>query len=103
MSELTLISAHKRPLKPLIQSALENELRFLDAGIRQGEKRVAEFEARYQIPTAEFIRKYENDEIQENLDFDDWIGEYRLLGRLKEKAETLQGVKILCFKRSRIM
>jgi hypothetical protein len=45
------------------------------------------------MSTQEFISTYENDEIEENLDFDEWIGEFRLLERLREKVETLRGIR----------
>ncbi len=93
MSELTLVSAHKRPLKPLVQAALENELRLLEAGIRRTEKRLGLFEAKYRLSTAKFIRKYENDELDETLDYAEWVGEQRMLARLLEKRETLRGVR----------
>ena len=87
MSELTLVSTHKRPLKPLVQAALENELRLLEAGIRRTEKRLSLFETKYRLSTTEFIRKYENDELEENLEFAEWVGEQRMLARLLEKKE----------------
>ena len=93
MSELTLISTHKRSLKPLVQAALENELRLMEAGIRRTEKRLSLFETKYRLSTAEFIRKYENDELAENLEFAEWVGEQRMLARLLEKKETLGGVR----------
>ena len=93
MSELTLVSVNERPLKPLVQAALENELRFLEAGIRRTEKRLSLFEIKYRLPTTEFIRKYENDELEENLEFAEWVGEQRMLARLREKKETLKGVR----------
>jgi ferritin len=39
--------------------------------------------------STEFLRRYENNELQETLDFAEWVGEYRLLERLREKADTL--------------
>ena len=93
MSELTLVSTHKRPLRPLVQAALENELRLLEAGIRQTEQRLSAFEAKYQLSTADFQRRYESDELTETLDFAEWVGETRLLERLREKVETLRGVR----------
>ena len=93
MSELTLISSHKRQLKPLVQAALENELRLLEAGIRRTEKRLSQFETKYRLSTAEFIRKYENDALDENLELAEWIGEQRMLTHLLEKRETLREVR----------
>ena len=93
MTELTLVSPHQRPLRPLVEAALANELRLLEAAIRRTEQRLQEFEARYQLPTDEFIRRFENDEFKETLEFAEWVGEYRLLERIREKADTLRGIK----------
>jgi hypothetical protein len=93
MTELTLISTAQRPLRPLVEAALANELRLLEAGIRRTEQRLHKFEAKYQLPSAEFIRRFENDEFEETLEFAEWIGENRLLERLREKADTLKGIE----------
>ncbi len=93
MTELTLVSTYGRSLKPLVKAALENELRLLEAGVQRAEQRVRSFEAQYGLKTSEFIEKYENDEIEETLEFAEWIGEFRLLTRMREKVETLRGVK----------
>lgn len=93
MAELTLVSTSQHSLKPLVEAALTNELRLLETGIRRTEQRLQEFEAKYQLPTAEFIRRYEHNEFAETLEFAEWIGEYRLLERLREKAETLRGIQ----------
>lgn len=93
MTELTLISTHQRPLKSLVEAALANELRLLQAGVQRTEQRLDEFEAKYQLSTSEFIRRYEADEFEETLDFAEWIGEYRLLEKLLEKIDVLQGIQ----------
>ena len=93
MTELTLISSHKRPLKPLVEAALNNELRLLEAGIRRTQKRLQAFEDQHGLTTEDFIRRYEDDQLDETLEISEWIGEYRLLERLQEKAETLRGIR----------
>jgi len=93
MAELTLISPRERQLRPVVEAAIRTELRLLGVGIRRTEQKVREFEARYGLPSAEFIRRYEQDELEETLEFAEWIGEYRLLQRLREKANTLQEIR----------
>lgn len=92
MTELTLISTHSRPLKPLIEAALANEARLLEAGIRRTEERLNAFETKYNLPTPEFIRRYENDEFEETLEFAEWIGEFRMAEMLREKLDVLRGI-----------
>lgn len=94
MAELTLLCSRKRPLKALVEAALHNELRLLEAGIRRTQQKLQELEARYGVSTAEFRRRYENNEQEETLEFTEWIGESRLLERLQEKADTLREIRV---------
>jgi hypothetical protein len=93
MAELTLVSPSQRPIQPLVEGALQNELRLLEAGIRRSEQRLQEFETRYGLSTIDFIQRYENDVLEETLEFAEWIGEYRLRERLLEKAEALRAIR----------
>lgn len=93
MHELKLVSKSKHQLKPIVEAALKNELRLIEAGIRQTEQRLNKFEEKYQRKTRDFIDRYENDEFEETMDFIEWIGESRLLERLREKADTLKDIK----------
>ena len=45
------------------------------------------------MQTEEFITRYENDKIEETMDFAEWVGEYRMLERLREKADTLRDIR----------
>ena len=93
MTDIKLVSKGKRQLKPLVEAALANQLRLLQAGIRQTEERLKKFENQFQMNTQDFISRYENDEIEETLDKGEWIGEARLLKRLQEKAETIRDIR----------
>ena len=93
MTDLRLVSTHKRELKTLGKAAIGNELRLLEAGVRRTERRLREFEKKYRLGTQDFVARYESDKLKETLDFDEWIGECRMLERLKEKAETLRDIR----------
>jgi hypothetical protein len=92
MTQPVLTSSKNRSLRPLVEAALRNELRILQAGIRRTAQRLESFEEQYDLPSAVFIKRYEIDEFQETLDFAEWIGEYRLPERLREKTDTLESV-----------
>ena len=72
------------------EAALANELRLMEAGIRRTEQRILEFEQKYHLGSEDFIARYENDEMEETMDFDEWIGEFRLLELVREKVDTLK-------------
>ena len=82
MTGLRLVSTRKHLLKPLVE-----------AGIRRTEQRILEFEQKYHLRSQDFIARYENDEMEETMDFDEWIGEFRLLERLREKVDTLKDIR----------
>jgi hypothetical protein len=93
MAELTLRSPRQLSLKPLVQAALQNELRLLQAGIQRSQKKLQAFEGRYGFATDEFLQRYENNQIEETLELAEWIGEYRMWERLREKAQGLREVQ----------
>lgn len=93
MATLTLVSSRNHPLQPLVEAALAKELNSLEAAIQRTEQRLSEFEQKYQMSTAEFLVRYENDELAETLEFAEWTGEHRLLARLHEKAETVREIQ----------
>ena len=74
MNDVKLISKRDRQIKPLVEAALANELRLLETGIRQTEQRLQEFEKKHQMRTQDFISNYENNEIEETMEFAEWIG-----------------------------
>src|SRR5258706_9814030 len=92
MATLALISSRESPIQALVEAALANELRLLEVGIQRTEQRLSEFEQAHHLQTAEFVTRYENDELPETLEFAEWIGEYRLLTRLRDKAETVREI-----------
>lgn len=93
MSQLTLTSSHKHPIKPLVTAALTNELHRLKAGVSRTEQRLHEFEEKYQMSTDKFVQQFLDDELDETLEFAEWMGEYKLLERLNEKVAALQGIE----------
>jgi hypothetical protein len=93
MATLTLVSTRDHPLQPLVEAALTNELRLLEASMQRTGDHLLEFEQTHHMTTAEFVSRYENDELPETLEFAEWMGEYRLLARLQEKAETVREIQ----------
>lgn len=95
MSQLTLVSPDERSIKPLIESALLERAKILEAAIRQTEDRLGTFEQRYDLNTPEFLTRFAQNQYQHSDDFDDWIGESRMLDRLREKLTRLESIKIV--------
>ena len=47
MTTVTLTSAKERPLRHLVEAAIENQLRLLQAGISRTQERLQSYEAEY--------------------------------------------------------
>lgn len=94
MTELTLVSNGNRPIRSLVEAALTNEYQELLQGLQKTQDRVYSFEKKYKMTTDEFLRRYAEDEFQHSFDFDEWIGESRVLTHLSEKAETLRSIQV---------
>ena len=77
----------------MVETARANEVRLLEVGIHRTERRLRAFEATHRMTTKDFVRRFENDELDETLELAEWIGEYRLLQRLSDKTEALRGVR----------
>ncbi len=92
MPELKLIYPEKREIRSIVEAALHNELRLLEAGIRQTESRLRKFEEKYNMTTESFVSEYENDAIGETVEYAEWIGESKMLERLNDKSEALKSI-----------
>ncbi len=92
MPEIKLLFSGKRDIKPIVEAALQNELRLLEAGIKKTEDKLKKFEVKFQMKTERFISDYENGSVQETLEFAEWIGEARMLERLTDKSEALKSI-----------
>ncbi len=95
MADLTLRSSNPESLQSLIEGVIADALKSTDAGIQRTRARLQTFEQQHQLSTAEFLRRYENDEFLETLDLDEWIGEARMLERLLKRAEQLRGIEFV--------
>jgi hypothetical protein len=82
MAEIKLRSKHLNSLKRVVEDALVERLRELEAGIKRTQERIDFFENKYQMQTGEFLRQFENNELSHTLDFDEWMGEAWMLKTL---------------------
>ncbi len=92
MAELKLRAKNPESLKRIIQSALSERLQSVNAGIKATQKRLQEFETKYQLSTEEFLTRFNNDEFAHSFDFDEWIGEYRMLTHLQQTKESIEEI-----------
>ena len=76
-------------IRPLLEAAVQNEQKLLSHCIRRTKERLAAFEQRFDMSSAEFERKYTQGDIEETLDFIDWMMEIKALRLLEQQHQAL--------------
>jgi len=95
LQQLIIRTRDKSSLRPLLESAIENQKKALQAGIERTQARLAEFERRYGMTSKEFERRLIARELSETFDFTDWRMEIGMLALLEKKYAALQEAHIV--------
>ena len=95
MTELKLISRQSTSIQPLVKNAIDSFVRSTEEGIRKTQQNLTVFETKHGMITSGFIRRYENDELEETIEFGEWIGEYRMLQGLVEDVDQLRCIELV--------
>jgi hypothetical protein len=95
MSQEIIVSSDASvPIKPLIESAIQAELRMLDLAAERTRKRLQDFESVYGMASKEFESRFERGNLSESLDFLEWAGELKTFQMLNDQREALLGVRL---------
>lgn len=90
LEQVTIKTQDRAALKPLLESAIENEIKLLSLGLDRTRKRLAEFEQKYDMASSEFERRLDALELEETVEFTDWRLEIGMLHLLESQYQTLQ-------------
>ena len=88
--QITITSDASTPIKPLIESAVQAELRMLRLGLQRTSERLRGFEQQYGLSSEEFERRFQALELGEHLDFIEWAGEIKTYRLLEAQGEALE-------------
>ena len=94
LQEIVIKTNASEALKPLVETAIRNQLKALRHGIQRTKERLAEFEKRAGLSSAEFERKLQADEIEETLETIDWNMELAALHLLEGQYQSLNEARI---------
>ena len=79
---------------PLINDAIKREITVIELDIKRTQEILRQFEKKYSIKSRTFYSKFSKGELEENIDFIEWEGEYETLKRLQDQQRELKGTKI---------
>ena len=94
LQEIIIKSNAEESIKPLIESAIQNQLKTLQHGIKRTKERIVEFEKKLKISSIDFEKKINDGEIEETLETIDWNMELTALQLLKIKYDSLNNAII---------
>lgn len=94
MTQLIIKSATATQVRPLIQAALEHELRFLNIGIRKTTRNLQLLEQRFGMESQQFYQKFQAGVMGDDMDYIQWAGEYETLRQLQEDYTELQRITL---------
>lgn len=94
IQQVIITSEAPASIKPLVESAIRNQLKTLQHGINRTRERLGVFETQFGMPSDVFETKFNARELDEDLDFIEWLGEIKTLRLLQEQQNSLQGVRI---------
>lgn len=92
--EIRVSSNASVPIRPLIESAIQAELRMLDLAIERTGNRLLDFEEAYGMGSKDFESRFGKGDLGESLDFIEWAGELKTLQMLNDQREALLGVRL---------
>ncbi len=92
--EIRVSSDASVPIKPLIESAIQAELRMLDLAVERTRNRLLDFETAYGMASKDFENRFKRGDIEESLDFIEWAGEFKTFKMLNDQREALLGVRL---------
>ena len=81
-------------LKPLLESAIQAEVRMLELGLARTSQRLRAFEDQYSLTSEEFERRFEAGEVDESFDCIEWAGEIKTARLLQAQQHALQSIRL---------
>lgn len=95
MTQLMVKSARIASVTPLIQAALQTELRVIATGIRRTQARLHQFEQRHGFSTEQLLKNEVTGAVDDNsIEMIEWLGESRMLTRLQAEYRELAEIEI---------
>jgi hypothetical protein len=94
LQQITITSDASIAILPLIQAALERELRVLTLGVQRTYERLQGFENRFKMSSQDFEQRFNAGQMGDDLDIIEWAGEIKTYSLLKAQLHALQGAKL---------
>ena len=95
MTELTIKSDRAEAVRSELEAALGGQRRMIQESIKRTRKNLKAFEEKYGFSSSELLKREVDGSLNDdNLEFIEWIGETRILERLRSELELPREIRI---------
>lgn len=94
LQEIVIKANAEESIKPLVEVAIRNQLKTLQHGVTRTKERIAEFEKRANMSSAEFEKKLQEGTLEETVETIDWNMELTALRLLEKQFQSFSEARI---------
>lgn len=94
MTQLIVKSPSASNVRPLIQAALDHEARILMIGMQKTERRLQDFERRFEMESLKFYQDFQAGNMGDDMEYMKWAGEYETLLQLQEDYAEIKEIQV---------
>ena len=94
MSKIIIEPKSPKELRTLVKGALENELRFINIGIKKTLENLRSYEDKFHMNSETFYKQYASGDAGDDIEYIKWAGEIETLKKLERNIKDLTEVEI---------
>jgi len=94
LQQVVIKTNDRSVLKPLLTSAIQNEIGLIQVGLEKTQCRLQEFENRFRLTSTEFERRLNSNQIDETIETTEWRMEIGMLNLLQSQLAALRDAQI---------
>ena len=81
--------------KQILKDLLESEIKRLNNKVKTLKEELKIYEAKYELNSDEFIKRFDSGKIGDEEDFFSWYSIYDIMMQVKDKLESLESIKLV--------
>jgi len=94
LQQVVIKTNDRSVLKPLLTSAIQNEISLIQVGLEKTQRRMQEFEKRFGLTSVEFERRLNSNQMDETIETTGWRMEIGMMNLLQSQLAALRDAQI---------
>lgn len=94
MTQINVQSDRASEVIPLLQAALDHEVRVLELGIEKTRRNLSQLEDQFGMQSHTFYRDFQAGKLGDRMEYIKWAGEVEVLQQLEADHKELEGAEL---------